>query len=930
MPVRIDVYDFKCFNQLRNGVNFDQNLSEFTPNLVGNVGERLKISFSANFGYQAVSSASDNWILGDDFIERSSGNFIDDGFNIGDEFDYFTQFVLENFEFSAVVDTISSDGKRITFTVTVSSVKSQGEGIDQAGIIVDTFGDNPHTAAFLKFGLIENSEQFNFVSKVSGNEQIYYAGDLIKTTASNLSDMISLGRLKDWQTGTAKAVFLNASPESRRSQYNFEHEFILNPYYIVGYLTFLQNDTIPALFDGSFSLKYAFEIEFRKTLTDILSSKTYSEEKILGVTGWFNENFNGFNNLYEIKSISYNDSFTNDQLDGISINSSTTITYRIAKKDDIVDNNISISFGISYLPTSRDEYTDVETSFEDNFLYDNIVLSNPATSNTGTNIIKQINYAIIDNEAVVQVVIEYDVLQRLKLDKSSQYILFTQIEDATKSAGNSDRVQLLLDLNNYTDLNFVEGFVSFNDYTYFIHSQDPQTDPGSFSLNQVINEDGLVLRSSFGIDTSKEVFINAIQLKLIAFNKDQNSFFELDSYDIDLSSQTITANVQEFNIEASRGYVLADDDPFNIVELKTGSRVVDEQFYDYTFPQKIRWQDWQRNDNVDPVFFDPDKPNENLNFKSSNYSDVNGYSIRIATIINVTGFDDLGRRVSGSQTFFGGELKIQDYNSSLDYSGLIETLDPDTLSPLGGGVLYNGKNTIFRTTYNKLLPVDPVFYAIHRIEVNEAIGDGISELSSVVDPPINNLLIPLEGETLLKVTETGSQVITECQIDGSRVEEGINYKLSARLRDSGVERVALITVNTLGDIDYTMFTDDGFFSDSTGTLITFPINTAETITLQGNTPNLIIMSSCTIVQIPSFPIFNLVDNWEWRLDDNPFFDTEEKLVAVISELLTVHDGTKTGQVIKTLRYVTTQENADIIANLDPLVTNDILYFEVIF
>jgi hypothetical protein len=40
MPLRLDISNFKCFNQNRNGSDFSANTSEFATTLVGNVGER--------------------------------------------------------------------------------------------------------------------------------------------------------------------------------------------------------------------------------------------------------------------------------------------------------------------------------------------------------------------------------------------------------------------------------------------------------------------------------------------------------------------------------------------------------------------------------------------------------------------------------------------------------------------------------------------------------------------------------------------------------------------------------------------------------------------------------------------------------------------------------------------------------------------------
>ena len=77
-----DVKNFKCFNQLRNGVDFSLNPSDFTTDFVGNVGERVKLTYDVEF---SISASGDNLtyekIDTEEYQLTSEGvNWLDEGF----------------------------------------------------------------------------------------------------------------------------------------------------------------------------------------------------------------------------------------------------------------------------------------------------------------------------------------------------------------------------------------------------------------------------------------------------------------------------------------------------------------------------------------------------------------------------------------------------------------------------------------------------------------------------------------------------------------------------------------------------------------------------------------------------------------------------------------------------------------------------------
>lgn len=776
MPINIDIFDFSCKNQLRNGENFDKKLGETTPNLVGNVGEKVEVLFRCVITQSAFTEGSEEWLIFNDLneIRRSSGSFLDDRIQVGDVYNFFSDWNNRKSgtaEYSGTVDFISSDGRTLRYSVNSGNDTTNGE-VSNVGMSFDQLEpENLNTALFLKFGLIGNDETFNFISKVSESQQAYYIGGMSPSgvgISPQIFPMTSLGGIKDWVTGSARTGVAVQSFDFEDALYLVEHRFTINPFYILAYREFILNGTIPDLLAGDSSIKYAAEVELRKTLSNTGSSKQEIFDNLNGFVGWYGENFNGLNAKYAVQSVTYEDVNSGDVLAAININLNTRVTIVL---EEIGGNITDYSCGV-YLfkvPESENDYQGTTTDMLTNFLFKSTIVSNPDTDNG------DVTTSLVGGNLVIQYDISFSIAEKLQLSTDDEYILLVQIEDPKLSAGNSDRIMLLADFKNYVDIDFLVDFIRVESYNFLTH--DKVLGSGS-STTIVANEDGILLNAIIGANTTRNVIINEITLNLIAFNESENKSFNLDTFVFNVGEPVLSSNLQQIQIDNTRGYPLPEGDKFNFANISTLGLSGDNQQFSVQLGQKIRWQDWLFNPNVDDVFFDASQINNNLNFKSSNYSNQQGYVIKLAASINVSGFDDLNRQITGDFVFVGGDIQVRDYEETEDVTGIIETFDLDSGQSLGGGVLFNGKDTLFKCTFQN---AELISFGIHRIEPSQNQGDGILELSSVLPSVGNNLLKPLDGENLLKFTLTGSTLVTECLIDGSLIQEGVSYKLSARV-----------------------------------------------------------------------------------------------------------------------------------------------------
>lgn len=772
---------------------YGQNIGTF--NLVANVGERITVTTILEVSWFAEASQVDTWNVGSNFITRASGNFYDDGFFIGCAFRYQTDWKTTPVnEFTANVQNISLDGKTLTFNNIVGSVPIGFDKTADAIRALTLEPENHLNGLIYKFGIIGNEEAVNYNSKVTDDEQAYYSNEIgVDGGGGRSTALVDLKPQQDsnksWVTGSAQARFVSSLQYIQT--YEIRHEFII-PYYVDGELSNLENVVVPELLEGNNSLRYICETSFSTTLTNPNASITSVIDNRLGSVGWFNENFNGFFSDYSLLSKSYVDVNTGNPVDGLQLTARTRLTIEIEKTSGSFSSTAKVGIMTSYLPT-QDEYRDTPTDFVQNFRYDvGYVTANSPIAGQGSSVIKSIEANVLGSgnlEVIAE--IEYNASERVGLTKDSNYLISAIIGNVTLDDDVSDRVNLIADVRNYSPTTFVEGLISLNRAEFLIHDQVLGVDQGSETI-LTCNEDGILLDGEFSLDLNKEAFINSLRLSVVARNPSTGNFFELDSYNFDLSNSIVVNGIQEIEINNTRGYRLINGDQFNLARIQTGNNVGGIQSYSIQLGQKIPWQDWIPNDDADSVFYDPSEPNNNLNNKASNYSGLNGYEIAIMLEADLDGVDDLNQPISGLARLYSQGITVSDYDEGDTvppvWSAQKQTLDPDTFTDLDGSVL-DDRDTLFRITWtNSGGAVSGIgdFWAVHRIEVENAIGKNIEELSTLRAFPVGQILKPLSGFNFLRIYTDSGNVVTECLIDHTKLDGFSKYKLSGRIDSGGL------------------------------------------------------------------------------------------------------------------------------------------------
>lgn len=807
--IDVNITEQKVFNQFKNGKAFTDNLADFTRNLTGSVMEKIRISTTyevqvikklgqPNAPRQHTTSFDGNTLIID---KNDNVNWNADGFFVGQ-----TVFIIAEGGGSTQTNANRFITKIVGDTIEINA----GFGSYPPPIGPDPnytiLLQTPLRAIQFNFGLIENDDNFSAISLVTESSMGYYGVEIGAAGGvpgfptwgrqTNFVDLDPLGKFKDFVTGSARARFVGGNSNNTSQTFEVEHDLVIAPWYLEGQLDDLLNGTLPDYLEGTNSLKYVTQSEFREVLNDPNRSYSSQEDQTLGSVAGFGESFNGFNNFYNVDSISYEEEATGNSADGILLGSRTKITIVVSKEGGTLVNGDRFGVYISFLPSESDYIGTEDTNMLENFLYDNDLNIAGGPPSAGSDFIKSMSSTVAAGIMTIEVEVEYSLSQQSYLAAqlaadNGKFLIGVQSGDNALPSGNSDRVTNLGDLRDYDESADIPGLAEVNNLQIYPPNEFIGVGEG-FTDGFLWPEDGIVATFDFDINKNKNAVINTLEFAILALNLITDEEFILDSFQIDLSQVVFQGINQQADVETTRNYILKNGSQFNLIQFKTGALAAGIQTYECIYAQKVPWQDWIENLDVAPVFYDNTKPNNNLNNKASNYSNINDFFIRLAVISNLAGTSELG--VSGNTNYeiVSPAIQINDYTEDgqpiPEWSGVIETFRESNMENLNGAIL-TGENTVFRCTWtNSNGPVVSLddLWAIHRIEETQQPGYAIEELGNLDDFPSGQKLIPVFGNPLLLLYLDSGNVVTECLIDGSQVSSNVEYNISARLHNSTV------------------------------------------------------------------------------------------------------------------------------------------------
>ena len=781
MPVTIDIKDRKYFNPIANGLGYSLNTSDFATLLQGHAMERLKFSATVELSWR--SEILDYDILGGDTIVCDSVNFLLDGMSVGDQVIYLTSDGLTSHTLTiAFVDAnkIVFDTSPLTPAVGLApSTADHLRGLEQ------------QTGLIYKNGLIENLESFNTTSKLDQSDMSWYFDNV----SGAFTDAQNKGEIQSYVTGDVSGRFVGFisdnepfSPQNSVQQFEITQEFVIFPYYREGELNNLKNLLAPEdIYRGDKSLKQVFQFDFRTTYADINTTKTKQIQDILGSVGYFNENYNGFNNQYSIGGLSYTNNDIAQPSDSLLKTTSTNVSYSVNSADGTFQIGDVVMVYFSLLPDSS-IYKESKDNFVDDWHYRliRLIIGDPI-QNSGSFSNAQ---AVFDSANQIDISFDFLADTPSKItDQSDNYLIVTAVADQTVPTEQSDKVGLIVDVNGIEIDTDIEGLVDNLYVNVFDHATGIVLDDPALGYTdfQGYIENGLALSFGFRVSRITEPIIDAVRLKLVAYNDSSGDVFSLQNVVFDIPTDQKDANQsQAINIETERGFNLASGSQFNLKVLKTGtfSGIGGTQNYYGALGLKIDWQDWIANADANNAFYDINELNNGLNQNSSRYSLKEGYVLQMRLEVDMDSDGNITTYKALSPDF-----EIRDFGEGAEFTCLQETTKIDG-TDIEGNIIQDGEDTILKATMTTTTPPVDIadYYGIIYIHKRNVQGYGDNQLSSLLLPPSKNLIEPLDGDVLLNFTQVGNSLILKARVDNSQLEDGVDYdwKAEVRLKDSEV------------------------------------------------------------------------------------------------------------------------------------------------
>lgn len=777
----------KFYNQFRNGQNFSLNLTEYTDNITGNVGEIQKVVTELTTSTEVYAS---------DFGSVTYTELTSQG-----QFEFSGSWFNEGISVGATIQ-IEWDGNTVEETV-ISSNGSLGNTLRTTKVNLGSLLDGARTDFVFKVKSAPNflyykyclspltSSTNNYTSPFDANEQAYYAYLSGLTTLNTLG-----GAIESWNLGAVTAEFISTTVinGSYVHEYAFNHTFKI-PYYIDGQLGNIDNLTPPNNLIGSNTYKYGFGVFMAENNSDVNRNFEYTGNS--GSVGYFNENFNGFANNYEILNLEFSNG---NQLEGTLSN---TVTFQIKNNSIDFVTGDTIILTHSKLP-SENEYSNKIDVFDDIWLFENIEIEIDAVATSGT-IFDSAEVTLNADPTLLDVTIDivYTTAQQLLIEEDKNYLLFATVGNPLLDPAIQDRVNLIIDQNNWDYDNDVYGLVQ-NNVIKFLNSNNEIGNSSYPTDFKGWDGDFVGCRFNFETKADENAFISNAVFRLMGY--DGTEYFEINSTQIPVPNfQIVTVDsalvpYQICNTDVQNGYNITSAESFNRITLESTVPATSGTWQEWTgsLAFKVDWRSWIQNLNVPNVFYDSAEPNNNQNQKTSNYSNTNGYDIYAVIDLTISKAFYTSNVAGTKITLAGVDPNPTVYRLKSESSLILDFDDDGALGSLvtAETFYYDENNNLTENLFineNVRIEIEFTFTSLPAKVEGEIIIEPENttqqewRLSTAKDwtnnesplKPTDTLLIG--NTTLVEQTVSGNVITLICQTNRDNLNNGINYNVYGRL-----------------------------------------------------------------------------------------------------------------------------------------------------
>jgi len=763
----------KFYNQLANGDDFTSNTSVYDTYFKYNAAEYCKAVYTFRISWTASASVSDNFEIVSGILTREVGSFIDDGFIAGDTVDIFNGGTVIH---SDEVISAVTDSQIVFVDNTINEAAS-----DQLAIK----GKTALTGFKFNYNIINNGDVFS-PDNLQDGAAMGWSADSVGSGGPRSTAFVDgdyTGSPLTGKTGSFKVKFVQ-DIDAYTQEFQFEHIFRNFPFYLSDESGTFATSNI-SLLSGANSFKYAFQLRAGGASSQNPNEfKEVLEDSHLGNSGGFDETFNGNGANFALESIALTDNATAATVSEIDVLNDTDVQIEINSPTSV---NLDDSHPIVVYFCKLPEDTDIDTTqdFDSNWVFDSVYTTRGAVAASGT-ILKNVLLTAgspASDQLVLNFTTQFATAQADEFTEGDNYLLAVAVADVNNPL--TVRTTIKAKFGEIVKSSDVSGLFETQDFGYYRHDMEAGVDTPFSSYSGWI-EDAALLEYRFNLDINLTPLIEKLRVKLVAFDTTDDTYFDIQTQEWNLSDSPLSGNTQQLYLNESAGFDLAASDQFNIISLDLDGTSGTKQIYKLLYPFRLNYEDYLPLSGVDGVFFDNTLLNNGLNKKISRYDGVSSYEIR--HIIEAEVLDANG--VSTTYRELLPYMEVQNYQDD-DGINLFSAFDLQIMT-LGGTQLPDNQisknqDNLVRATFTFTTSVSPslVYHGIIRLEEYQAGGiKAIEEASTVFTIPSGQILQPKSGETKTTITNDGSELVLECIIPESKAKDlsdGSSFSISARV-----------------------------------------------------------------------------------------------------------------------------------------------------
>jgi hypothetical protein len=793
---------------------------EQTSYLTGNVGDVIDLALEIDVEISSLSSFSNpNTASNGDRITRQTGSWYDDGFVETQDIQLTYDLTID----PAPTGTVTFNAKIKTLTPTImiceNILEVGGGGATAFPSATFPFTDGTLTLSGLsiistfsvqglemEYGLVTNTQtQAGTTTSLIDGSTTSFVHPSINAGSGTVLALNSTGYKSGASilSSTIRGLGINGSIQT----FEINIKYILTP--LFESITDLQTPVnLPSFYDNTECIGDSFKIKFlpQSGNPNASVSTASTETKLLGNTGFFEENYNGQANNYSIDSYSL---FVNGlPVTGIQTSGDTSFT--IVLNDPTGTGASKYKLGFNWTPDDEDLYSDNGYYNHENLLYnglnDNSALDFTTTGGLYTGYSNasgarmDIELTSITNTGGLTTFkgkfkpnADFTTYIDSQATSDKKYLIWLSAADSSLSTNLSDRVSLVVDAGDFTEE--AVSYQSWDVTNSFLEHPEPAQQVG-VSFYSGCSEDEILARSIIKLDTSKNETIEEITFTIEGYNSVTQQSYTLESNGYDTSVYVKdNAGVQQIALDKTRGFLMAAGVDKNVVKIErspiedSGTIVGYRSLYAF----RARWEDWISNSNVPSLFYDNTELNNNLNNDWASKDNLADWNLTFTIKMKV---NSLGTIIDTQNRF---SFELATYEESTIWDGEITNFNEAKTTSLYLGLNADGiRQNVILPNENTFVQADfdledllgdvgsaSDYYGVIRIEEYRNGGlFKIHMLSSYLDNlTTGNILIPLTGEVKTKVSKISSiKMRLECLIDKNEIDLNVaEYKVSARL-----------------------------------------------------------------------------------------------------------------------------------------------------